>query len=57
MLRDAQRSRGAAEVPVLGHRGEVSDQSQVEVHDPQCRISHELTVVLECLGVRGRHDA
>src|SRR6185503_14405697 len=42
-LRDAQLGRGAAEVLVVGHRIEVSDQPQVEVYLLRCR-SHAVNL-------------
>ena len=43
----ARRAAAVAARPkwlVLGHRDEVADQPQVEVHLPRCRISHEVTL-------------
>jgi hypothetical protein len=47
-LRDVQRGRGPAEVPMAGHRGEVPHQPQVKVGRRRARIGHGAMVCRCC---------
>jgi hypothetical protein len=45
-LRDAQRRGRAAEVAVLGHHDEVSDEPQVEINHRRYRVGHAWIVTV-----------